>query len=72
MILVIYSGVSGQCSHTTTLFYYLLDETSSITVALIAGVMLYLVDAAMGGVLNRSAKQRQKEREILQEEEDRQ
>jgi len=34
--------------------------------------MLYLVDAAMGGVLNRSAKQRQKEREILQEEEDRQ
>jgi hypothetical protein len=35
-----------------------------ISVALIAAVLLYLIDAAQGGVLNKSARLRQKEREL--------
>ncbi|XP_053404412.1 major facilitator superfamily domain-containing protein 1-like isoform X2 [Mercenaria mercenaria] len=35
-----------------------------LCIALIAAVLLYLIDAAQGGVLNRSAKLRQKEREL--------
>ncbi|KAL4220565.1 Major facilitator superfamily domain-containing protein 1 [Mactra antiquata] len=39
-----------------------------LCIALIAGVLLYLVDAAQGGVLNRSAGDRQKEREEKEKE----
>jgi len=42
-----------------------------LSVALIAGVLLYLVDAAQGGVLNKSAGQRRKEREMAEEEAER-
>lgn len=37
-----------------------------LCIALMAGVLLYLIDAAQGGVLNKSAKQRKKEREALE------
>ncbi|WAR27470.1 MFSD1-like protein [Mya arenaria] len=42
-----------------------------LSIALIAAVVLYLFDAATGGVLNKSAKQRKKEREIAEEEAER-
>ncbi|KAH3812738.1 major facilitator superfamily domain-containing protein 1-like [Dreissena polymorpha] len=42
-----------------------------LCIALIAAVLLYLIDEAQGGVLNKSAKQRRKEREILEEEQKR-
>ena len=44
----------------TFYFLILLDILLFLSVALIASVLLYLVDASQGGFLNLSAKQREK------------